>query len=212
MTAPSSPPRTWSLPPPPTDLTRRRIIAATIAVIVLVGGAQLIGIPKILSWRWASQAHARSLEEAVTGTRPTRQFSPDANFIELSGGFLPGDQQPVTIDTGTLATPARIDTVMANATKILTAHGYTQRDFGSVSYPNAWGCVFDGTADAEGIITTATTMVCSVDRKRGHEHVSIGVVSKIPPQDDSWPAGSMSGPDANIAPLLVTEVQITVKD
>jgi hypothetical protein len=212
MAIASPPPGTWTPPPRVADLTRRRIIAATVAVIVLAGGAQLIGIPKILGWRFASQAHARTLEEAITGNRPTRQTTEGALFNQLLGGIEWGDQQPVTIDTGTLATPTRIDTVMATATKILTAHGYTQRYVGGMPNPGTWNCEFGGgTPNADGVITTAATMTCYVSLGHGREHAQIAVVTAVPKEFANSPNGN-SGPDASIAPILVTAVQVTVKD
>ncbi len=128
----------------------------------------------------------------------------------MFGGIQPGDQEPVTIDRGKLTAPARIDTVMNQAAGILTAHGYTQDDV-AMSYPGVWNCRFDGTPDAQGLITAATSMTCYVSRRHGREHAEIAVVTSAPPQY-SISYGSSSGPNPDIAGILVTDIQVTVKD
>jgi hypothetical protein len=202
----------WPWPPPtrPRRSRRRRILTFVILLVVLAGVVEAIGIPKILGWRFASQTHARTLEEAVTGRPPTRQTTVGALFIQLSGGFLPGDQEPVTIDRGKLSTPARIDTVMSQAAAILTAHGYAQND-SAISDPGLWNCEFDGTPDAQGLVTTATSMKCYVSRRHGREHAEIAVVAAAPPQY-AGPGVRSSGPSPDLAGILVTDIQITVKD
>jgi hypothetical protein len=204
-------PPAWSSPPRRAHLARRRVIVVLVVIGLLAGGSELVGIPKILRWRFASQAHARALEEAVTGKAPTHQTTVGALFVQLSGGFLPGDQEPVTIDRGKLTTPARIDTVMNQAATILTARGYTQDDV-AMSYPGLWNCRFDGTPDAQGLITTATSMTCYVSRRHGRERIEIAVVVTAVPPQYSISYGSSSGPNPDLAGILVTDIQVTVKD
>jgi hypothetical protein len=201
----SLPARPWPPPTRPPRSRRRRILTIVILLAVLALVVDAIGIPKILGWRFASQTHARALEQAVTGRPPTHQTT----VGDLLGGIEPGDQEPVTIDRGKLSTAARIDTVMGQAAAILTAHGYTRDDV-AMSYPGLWNCEFDAIPDAQGV-TTATSMKCYVSRRHGRERAEIAVVTAVPPQY-AGPGVRSSGPNPDLAGILVTDVQITVKD